>query len=251
MNFKRILIVSDLHCGHRAGLTPPGPHQIYEDQAVFWNKYKKTLNKMKPFDICICNGDAIDGLGDRSGGTEQVTTDRLVQVEMAAECLTASKAKQYFLTHGTRYHVGSSGEDLETILANRINGRVESQLFLDVYGVKFHIKHKIAASSIPHGRFTPLARQKMWNLFWSEFDETPKVNIFIRSHVHYFEFCGGFNWYAMTTPALQTWGTKYGKRDCEGTIDWGLIVIDVFKNGNYKVHPIIDRGSKKVEILKV
>jgi len=251
MKFKRLLVVSDLHCGHKAGLTPEGKFQIYEDQVVFWGKYKKLIQKIQPVDICVCNGDAMDGTGERSGGTEQVTTDFNAQIEMAAECLRIAKAKQYFLTHGTQYHTGSKGQDLEIQLANRINGRVESQLFLDVNGLKFHVKHKIASSSIPHGRFTPLARAKMWNLYWSEFNETPKVNIFIRSHVHYWEFCGGHKWLAMTTPALQTWGTKYGKRECEGTVDWGFVVIDVFKNGQFKVSPFVDRESKSVDILKV
>jgi hypothetical protein len=87
---KRVLIMSDLHCGHRVGLTPPdwqyrpGVRSKWRKiQQACWNWYANEIEEAGPFDVVIVNGDAIDGRGERSGGTELLTTDRHEQVEIA------------------------------------------------------------------------------------------------------------------------------------------------------------------------
>lgn len=221
---KRIVVISDTHCGHRNGLM--------RAKTKHWEFFEQTIEKLRPIDICIANGDLIEGKGDKTGGTELITTDRNEQVKMAIDILEFINAKQFVFTYGTFYHTGRM-EDWEEQIARHFKASIANQQFLEINGLVFHVKHQISKSSIPHGRFTPLARQKLWNLFWGEHGEVPRVNIFIRSHVHYFDFCGGKNWFAVITPALQGWGSKFGERYCEGTIDFGFIHFDIINKDNW------------------
>lgn len=182
---------------------------------------------MRPIDLCLANGDMIDGRGEKSGSTELITSDRIEQCGLASEILKYIDAKEYIFTYGTGYHASGSGEDFEDIIAKDFKAKIGGQQFFSVNGLIFHAKHKISGSSIPHGRFTALARQKMWNLFWSEYGQTPRAHVFIRSHCHYYDFCGGRGWLAMITPGLQGWGSKFGERICEGTVDFGFVHFDI------------------------
>lgn len=217
-SFKRIIIVSDFHCGHKNGLRVNyGKH---------WQFFAEAVDGLRPFDLCIANGDLIEGKGERTGGTELITADRNEQKRLAIEILRFINAREYVFTFGTSYHTGHE-EDWEEQIADEFGAKIGGQQFIDVNGLVFHVKHKISGSSVPHGRFTALARQKLWNLFWAERKETPRADVFIRSHVHYFNYCGGRNWFAVITPGLQGWGSKFGERLCEGTIDFGFIHFDV------------------------
>jgi len=216
---KRLLVLSDMHCGSKWGL-------VKDNNNPLWKWFIGKINENRPYDICLVNGDAIDGKGERSGGTEQLTADRIEQKDMAIEILQEIDAKKYLFTYGTPYHVGKE-EDWEKLIADHFNARISGQDFFDINGLQFHAKHKIAGSTIPHGRFTPLARQRVWNLFWADSGGVPRTDVFIRSHVHYFDYCGDDSFLAMITPALQGWGSKYGERMCEGTVSFGFIVFDV------------------------
>jgi len=220
-----LLIVADFHSGHKSGLRKGG--------GKYWDYFIQEVKALGKIDICLANGDLIDGRGERSGGTELITTDRHEQSEMAQEILEEINATDYLFTYGTKYHTSSDGEDFEGEVAKHFKAPIGGQQFFDINGLVFHAKHKISGSSIPHGRFTALARQKVWNLFWSEYKQVPKANIFIRSHVHYYDFCGGYNWLAVITPALLGWGTKYGERECEGTIDFGIFHMDIEDQNNW------------------
>ena len=98
---KRILVLADLHCGHFCGLTPT-PYQVRpagtglarkkrEKYAAIekeaWSWYIKAIKRCGPFDIVVCNGDAIDGKGTRSGGTELLAVAQDEQCRMASACL--------------------------------------------------------------------------------------------------------------------------------------------------------------------
>ena len=72
----RVLICGDTHCGHVAGLTPPGWRingerfaQLHDWQKQTWDQWIEDIAAYGPFDVAICNGDMIDGPGHRSGGS--------------------------------------------------------------------------------------------------------------------------------------------------------------------------------------
>lgn len=238
----RLVIVADLHCGHRAGLTPPGKgykpsdesetHRHFAElQAKTWRWYAKTLAALQPIDVLVVNGDAIDGKGERSGGTEQYELDRHEQAAIAARCVREAKARTVYVIKGTRYHVGED-EDFEDVLAGLVDAaHVGWHDWVDCDGVVFDVKHKTSSSIIPHGRFTGPARARLWNSLWAERGLQPRAQVVIRSHVHYFGYSGDQGGLVMTTPALQSWGSKFGAAECEGTVDVGLVSFDCLKGG--------------------
>lgn len=50
---KRIVFLSDIHAGHRLGLRR-------EDGYPWWEYFRSEIDDLKPIDICVVNGDAIE-----------------------------------------------------------------------------------------------------------------------------------------------------------------------------------------------
>ena len=237
MSRKRVLVISDFHSGHVLGLTHPGfdyesgrktETAHYAVRRTIWNWYKERVTQLKP-DIVIMNGDAIDGKGEKSGGTEQITTDRDEQCEMAIAGLQAiPRRPKLFMSYGTGYHTGNN-EDWEDIIAREMQAeKIGAEDTIDVNGYLINYRHHIGRSGIPHGRHTAVAKEKLWNQIWAERGEYVKADCLIRSHVHYLAYCGGPNWFAMTTGALQGYGSKYGARRCTGAVDVSMTHFDIW-----------------------
>lgn len=249
MAAKRVVILSDLHCGHRAGLTPPGWQlKPVEDEPLrmkwvnlqreCWKWYIREISRLRPIDVLIVNGDCIDGTGTRSGGTELITTDRNEQVNMACKCLQAAKTKNVYIVRGTPYHSGEQ-EDMEDLIKSLLPAqKIGDHEWYTINGVVFDVKHKIGASSIPHGQATSLLRDNLWNALWHEYDEQPRADILIRAHVHYHLHVGGMRngrpWLAMILPALQGMGSKFGAKGCSVHVDFGFVHFDIDGKGNFQ-----------------
>jgi hypothetical protein len=243
LKFKRVLSCGDMHCGHRTGLTPPKfqskirGDNYFDIQRECWDFYAAEIERLKPVDVFINNGDAIEGKGFRSGGTELTYPDRVNQVEIAVACMELSEAKHYISTYGTPYHVGAE-DDWEGMITSQLkesghDADIKGQQWIEINGTTFDIKHKVGASSIPHGRSTPQKKEQLWNLIWSDIGGQPRADIFLRSHVHYFDYSGTSTYLAMTLPALQGQGTKFGSRQCSGVVDFGLVWFDCYEDGSY------------------
>ena len=254
MKKKRILAIADTHCGSLAGLTPPA-WQFKENkgsntkhnkwakiQKELWNNYLSILEKWQPFDIGLSLGDMVEGKGKRSGGTELISSDMEEQSDMAVAVHNtarqhASKDFKWIGVYGTAYHTAPDGEDWENIVASRAGfEKIGSHEWIDVNGVIIDMKHHIGGSTIPHGRHTAVAKDMLWNMLWADKGYAPKANILLRAHVHYHQYCGGSDWVAMTLPALQGMGGKYGSRRCSGLVDWGAVIIDVYEDGSVDWH---------------
>jgi len=230
---KRVVVISDLHCGHVVGLTPPAWQQN-DTQAELYDFYVRKMKAMRPVNALLVNGDCIDGRGDRSGSVELITTDRLVQCEMAVEAIEVAECKNVGIIKGTPYHTGTK-EDFENVIAQNVNAKAcKDHAWFNIEGVCFDAKHAISSSSVPYGRHTATAREKIWNDEWSKHGASPKADVIIRSHVHYHQFCGGPDgagekiWLGMTTPALQGQGSRFGSRLCSGTVHFGFVWFDVY-----------------------
>lgn len=257
---KRVVIISDLHAGHCAGLTP----QEYQwrdmgDKTAIsqWARIQKELNNLyddivekyyRP-DILIVNGDAIDGAGRASRGRELITSDPFVQIEIAETSIKKWDAKKYIVMAGTPYHTGQIS-DYERKIAEDLNGSFFSTLFLGVEGVMFDIKHKIGRSSSPYGQGTILEKAAVFNSLLYERNMEPRADIIIRSHIHFHRYVGGNKWLAMTTPALQA-TSIYGDREVEGYVDWGIVVFNVDgRSFTWKTESIMIETAKR-PILRV
>jgi hypothetical protein len=188
----------------------------------------------------------IDGRGDKSGGVELITGDRIDQGKIAAEALRTVKAKKYLIIYGTPYHVSGGGEDWERLIADELKAEaISGHEWVRVNDTTFDLKHKVGSSQASeHTRFTPLARERIWNQFWHlEDGGQPLADILIRGHVHYHIFCGNSNYLAMTVPALQGYGSHYGIRQCSGTVHIGLVHFDIHDGGDYTWQAHIARGE--------
>ena len=255
---KRVVIIGDTHCGHVTGLTHPNwqfnktssDKRIrllarVQDQA--WNWYEIQARKLGPVDILIMNGDAIDGRGEKSGGTELLTSDRNDQCKMAAKCIMAFRPKRVFIVRGTPYHTGSQ-EDFEDIIKEMlpddlketciVSDMLDLTVIVGSKEVVFNVKHDLGNSNVPGGRQTAVAKDKYFNMFWADRDGQKRADFIVRNHVHYFagnvEIVGGKEVWGIVNPALQLvgpdFGTKFGKR-CRGTVDFGFTYYDITEKG--------------------
>jgi len=263
---KRVVIISDMHCGHRAGLTPPNYQyknaaghvwqKFTKVQAECWNLYLSEIKLLQPVHLLIVNADCIDGRGERSGGCELITGDRSEQSDMAAECIEQWKAKHVCMTRGTPYHTGNE-EDWEDQIAKAVGAKIGDHEWVEVNGFTFDVKHHVGSSSVPHGRGTALARDVLWNQLWAQAGEQPRGDMVVRSHVHYWEgqyrMLGGKRVEAVTTPALQAMGTKYGARRCSGAVHWGVLGFDIGPKGKIVwrhegIHSVVATRAKAYRV---
>lgn len=257
---KRVAVLADLHCYHRAGLTHPEwwlpKDSIHYGkwgtvQRELYGHYLKIIEKVSPVDALIINGDCFDGRGDRSGGTELLPDPSWGnQIALAEACIRewGVDGSNIVMSRGTPYHTGQAS-DYEDVLAMHLGATIKDHPFVEIEGVTFDIKHKVGSSSIPHGRNTPIARERLWNVLWA--DGQPRADVLIRSHTHYFSYCGGKDWLGVTTPALQAAGTKYGGRQCSGTVDWGLLTFDVDGGEfDWQAH-LVDLKANKVKAVRL
>jgi len=258
---KRVVLLGDTHCGHITGLTPPGwmlreerfP-KLYEMQKEMWGNYRKLIRKLSPVDVLIANGDLIDGKGIKSGGSEIIHPDLFEQGDMAVKALQIWNAEKTICVYGTPYHTATgSGEDVEKIIAEKLEAEIHSHAFIDIEGIILDCKHKIGSSQIPWGKHTAISRERVQNMLWADAEGgQPRADVFIRSHVHYYNYCGGIDWLAMTLPALQGPHTKFGARQCSHPVDWGVVVMDIDKGKIVNWKPeIIRLNHFKAEVIKV
>ena len=230
---KRVLIVSDSHCGGAYGLTPPDwqykSSSFYGQQVELWGWFKRTVEMLKP-DICIFAGDAIDGKGKRSGGIEQITTSFKKQLVMFRKVLETINAPKVTMVRGTPYHVGTEEayEDFMGLMKTDFEVKIGGHEFPIVHGIQFDVKHKIGSSSVPYGSLTPLAKAKLWNRIWNDHEGQPKADVFIRGHAHKFDFCGNQEYLGITCPTLCGWGSKFGVEQCEKVVDTGMLWLDIY-----------------------
>lgn len=236
---KKILVIGDLHCGSMGGLTPPqwiiskGRNQFFSKlQEEMWENYIETLKDFGKIDVLVVNGDIIEGKGTRSGSTELLAPDMIEQTDMAIEAISHIKADKIFFTYGTPYHTAStSGEDFDKIVANAFKSTIHDELNLKVNDVLFNIKHKVGSSSSPYNRAVNVSKHRLWDELQTIRNNDERPSIYLRSHVHYFSFCGESEWTAFTLPALQSNQTKYGARQCVGLTDWGMCMFKVGSDG--------------------
>lgn len=250
---KRVLLFADSHCGAVTGLTPPSyQYKFISDppseevrirnkwarqQHESWQWYVNTLGVLGHIDVCMINGDCIDGTGKKSGGTELITTDRKEQVAMAVECANKIQADHYIMTFGTPYHCGNN-EDFELDIAKHLGCKIGGHEWERVNGVVFDLKHKQSNCKNPS---TGLFNEIVDNREWAGVGEQPKADVLVRSHTHRFCIHRVEDTIGISTPSLQTYGTKFGARQCSRKVQFGMIALDVWPDGEVVEHVHIAR----------
>jgi hypothetical protein len=161
----RIYVISDMHCGHRNGITSTRYQKAVASDASRVEKKSLTFQQESfnwlmeafrlegPADYLLVNGDCIEGKGVRSGGTELLTTDRKIQSEMAVDVIkklqALAKIKETYMTYGTPSHCGTE-EDWEDWIADKVGAaKIEAEGHYCFNGVQIAMKHKIGNSASP------------------------------------------------------------------------------------------------------
>lgn len=243
------VLLGDIHAGHIAGLCPPGQWKpewkeklprLAALHAETWKLWRKGANDFKGCDIVVSNGDNIEGQGQKSSGIEIYQSDRKEQSDIAAGGLAMFQAKKYRLTRGTPYHVGDSEEFEDLISLNLISRGFDSTIHNHwqgyLNGKVFDCKHHIGGSQTPYSETTPVSKERIHNLLWSEKGACAKADVIVRSHCHFYAYAGNKQFRALTLPALQApYTTKYGRK-CSRTVDWGILPFEISKGGNIKWH---------------
>ena len=240
---KTILLVSDLHCGHRIGLTPPSHRSPagtahHKQQRDLYDWWVETVSQIKPYAV-MCVGDLIDGAGKKSGGSEQVTTNMIEQAYMAVECLRQVGGNpKYFGVGGTEYHTGQDC-DFEEIIAREMKFVHFDDNFCaaikSIPGVIFDIRHHLGNSSVPYGKATAILKELVWNEVASVHEGVPEADIIIRGHTHHSIgiTCpqqNGRTKSCIKLPAMEGHGSRYGKRRCSGEVHVGFALLHIYED---------------------
>ena len=254
---KRALFLTDPHCGSQWGITPPPWqihferfHHVYAAQQEMWKHAERMHKKYRGVDVLAMLGDAIDGNGWRSKGTEAITTDREEQTEMARQFLDPFEAKKIVMVFGTAYHAGE-GEDFERVLAKAMGAEIHSHAFLDIEGTIFDVKHHVGSSSVPYGKGTPIKKAQVLNALNSLYDEEPLAKVIVRGHAHEYIAVDDEQYLAIVLPALQSPNTKFGKRICQGRTSWGCVHFKCRKGGYTWAKDIQTLKSTKAGVIKL
>ena len=127
---RNVVFVSDLHCGCRLGLCPPGPVPIDDAAAYmpsryqaatwamweeFWTRWVPEYCHNEPYAVVI-NGDTTDGV--HHGTVTQISQNLADQFAIAHRILKPiadQAAGRFYMIRGTEAHVGPSGQEEERL----------------------------------------------------------------------------------------------------------------------------------------
>ena len=246
MKAKRIGIISDLHCGHLTGMTPPDWQWENESETAWrqkvcgyqkwaWKTYTDYIKEIGPFNKLIVLGDCIDGKGKKNGSNEHLTTDRVQQCEMAVETIKACgvRGKDIIMVHGTPYHVGGD-EQFEDTIARELKADIHDHAFVECNGVGISCRHFIGGTSTPVGKATSMLKQQVSNDQWCrEHKEHPNCNIFLRGHLHRNIIIDEPATLSIVAPGLQGW-TDFGAKVCELPVHFGIMAIEIDTKGEWQ-----------------
>lgn len=241
---RRLVVISDTHCGCAMGLCPPsfalddgGEYQASRLQRVvwgwweeFWGEFVPHATRGEPYAI-VHNGDVIDGSHHK--GTTQITHNIGTQRRIAEVCLRPhiTRAAAYYHIRGTEVHIGQSGEDEEAV-ARALGakpdgeGRHAQWEFRATIGNRLiHFTHHISTSTSPYAESGGLMREIV-NMYveCGQSGDRP-VDLIVRSHRH--------RTMEVTVPG------KHGKCTAIATPAWQLKTPYVFRTGARLTQPQI------------
>jgi len=239
---RKILVLSDTHCGSVFGLCPPvyqAPDGAHYDankiQKWMWNKWLHFTNKWlpsmmndEPF-VLVLNGDLIDGA--HHGATEVIHPDPFTHTRLAYHILLdlVDRADKTFLVRGTECHTTGSetllGEMLGASPCPATNDPCWEQLSLQINGTLCSFKHHIGTSMRQWTEGSGLSTALSLELAIANHLGHEAPSVIIRSHRHkYGMFENGAQLIAVTPPWQMM--TRYAKRVTQHSItETGAIVL--------------------------
>jgi hypothetical protein len=210
---KTILVLSDLHVGGYRSIWPqdatvevgPGERQIWQltrGQEYLWECWNHLLTTTpKRFDAVIVNGDVIQGHRD-PWSTKLCASNINDQIRAAVQLLTPlrKRTKHMYLTAGTKYH-NLDYADAEQLVADKLHAKHLPWLNLRIGGKLINAVHGHTTAFVY--RSTNLEREIMFAAQAEVAHQTPRPDILIRSHIHFFITVMFRETLALFTPSWQ------------------------------------------------
>ena len=225
---KKILVVSDLHCGSNVGLFLPDfydqdndiQYQISDLQTFLFEKWCSMVTTVGHVDYVIANGDLVDGPNKAEDGEGQLTTDIHTQAVVSTTLLNMIDTNHYYVSNGSKYHTGQTSGD--QIVCDMLEGTwLGDHEFITFDNIMAHIRHFEKYSSNPDSRCT--AQRKEARIMRAQGTE---VDIYLRSHTHHFNFSGTNTDITINTPCWKGIDHFIGSRSQE-LPDNGYITITI------------------------
>lgn len=221
---KRILIVSDLHCGNEWGLTPPGWWRGDSGELTkqVWDWWVKVAKAVK-YDAVIVNGDVVDGGIDEMG---HLTLDRGEQAEIAVRCLKEIHTKKMVMTYGTPAHTVAM-MDIEKIVAEKLGAPIKAEQRVEADGIKIHARHVVGSWGTPYTGPTQIMKEAVRQRTIDKDNGVEPPDVVVRSHIHAYHKAEAEGMVGVTTPCLQLPLSVYGRTRRAWKYDIGVVVIEI------------------------
>lgn len=230
----KIATFSDPHGGSRFGVTPPDWQRDVdgEHQAKLYDWLMKEIKKHGPYDLCVLNGDGIEGPGKKDT-LDLITTNTEEQADITIEWMSDVPTKEWRVVKGTPYHATSVTKH-ERRIAEAFDTDLIDTLRLEVEGVKLNYRHTGHRSDTAYGQGTQNAKPTIKDqLKAARFGKDP-AHVYFRSHVHYFYVTAwrsqGRTIYSYQTPCLKYPFDEYGTKLDPMFYDMGFLVHE-YKGG--------------------
>jgi hypothetical protein len=234
---RLVVAMSDLHCGHWSGVTPPGWQQrsahparaAWQEHA--WASYLALAQRIGRPDVLLVVGDAVSLTDPQWGAGEQVEGDPLQCRTMAVQAIQEWRARTVVIVRGTARHVTGAGIDLEDLIAEAFDVQAHDHAFCEVNGHIIDAKHHVGRTQT---NAAMLAEYRA-NREWYEDGVQPLAQTIVRGHIHYGTLTQPSGWTGLTLPGLQG-PTTYGARRCRWPVHWGLAWATIDTGGNAQWH---------------
>jgi hypothetical protein len=246
---KKVLVVSDLHCGSIYGLLPPGfertdgQGRMFKPRRMLWNLWTEMCKETRGADIVIVNGDLIDGKQEIQRQTELLMSTVEEQVDAATLCLRqikAARGARWYFVQGSEYHDQKGCPAVERVAErfgavkpspdDNFGGGVHSWETIDLEvepGVVLNVQHGV---SVGQGfyRATPYDREGIYSALAGKDGAAPRADCVIRSHAHFFMHLEHESKHIIGSPCWQL-QTRYMRKNSAYRMvpDIGAVVVTV------------------------
>lgn len=196
--YKRsIAVITDTHIGGKHALMLPkweNPEgQVFKANKLqryiydFWRYFLEKCNEYK-VDTVIHLGDAVEGYNRKEAGFNLVLSNLDDQIDCCVDILKEIvKNRKFYIVSGTTYHEATEVKIHKTI-ANRLGGTFcgyIADLKVKEVGKTINIAHKGSNAMIYLS--TTLDREAVFLKMAEGLNKFPKVDIFLRGHLHVFD----------------------------------------------------------------
>ena len=179
---KEFIIISDMHCGSRFGVTNYPKNIVQKALKKIWNGMLEEI-ETHTITAGINLGDNCDGVDRHGSGEYNDTSNILEQVDISTTLLKQIPTKTWFVVQGSPYHTAQNVSS-DALVARELGAEFGEELVINA-GKRIHCSHMVGVSmASPAYRTTPIAREMMLAAINEK--EYGKYDCILRGHAHYF-----------------------------------------------------------------